>query len=519
MSRKPPTQLLSILSLPQQAALARVHVPAAVATTPATPWLPLSLPLPSTQPATAFVAPVHNISARSTLKGWHLWLASLLGMDLLALIFVIRQTRMDRADACRAAAALTAHAPAVPAERAEPLLWISQPMRTCGPGVPAHAMDLTEDGFAHAAFLRWLLIGASVGDQSGAGLNEPDAVAPVVHAGDVVATRAPREPVLPAAAALRQQFAQIMRLSQPSRLLAFRALQESPPDNTHPQWLDVWIDILTAWAGDLPAHAALARYLHAAQLCTQLAAVPHWRDDAQWRHAMLARRCAELTEPPDRARHLHLAGELLDALYQRKPDASLACAIAEVACERAALLPPEELGDVCSHALVHAFMAEADDSQKAGALRCRLTAQRLHDAVSESGAGSELALRLVTQLKDAAPDDPVALIQMAAVYLDDDDLAAASQCCEQAWRVCGATPEILSVWQAIFARWNTLAQQGAMSAPSADSVRRYRVAHATRTAVPPRKGSTCHEHDPPGHRRPLTPLDDALRHRVSHAAG
>ena len=232
----------------------------------------------------------------------------------------------------------------------------------------------------------------------------------------------------------------------PSRHAQALALGEPPV-------LFAWIDLLAFWAECQFGDAALARYAEAEAICVRLCELPSSADAAQRRRAEILRQRATIEQGGARLKSLDTAQALLDLLCERVPSADNALAVAVTALARGNVLPPEQAKEAYSHALMHAFMAEAEPRLRAESLQCRLAVQWAYENLPGMPVQSDVAISLTTRLEALRVQHPETVQRMAQIHLRNADFARAAELCENAWRNGLATPALLATWRDICRQW------------------------------------------------------------------
>ncbi|MFC3650481.1 hypothetical protein ACFONN_02930 [Dyella humi] len=244
-----------------------------------------------------------------------------------------------------------------------------------------------------------------------------------------------------------------------ARLLSLRAMQSQYAPQLaqgEPPLLFAWVDVLMFWAQCQFGDAALARYAEAEAICLRLSELPTSTDAAQRCRAEILRQRATIEEGGARLNSLDTAQALVDALYERVPNADNALAIAITALARGNVLPPEQAKEVYSYALMYAFMAEGEPRLRTESLQCRLAVQWAYESLPGTGVQSNVAMNLVARLEALHVQHPDTLQRMAQTYLRSSDFAHACELCESAWRSGHATPALLATWQEACLQWETV---------------------------------------------------------------
>ena len=268
-----------------------------------------------------------------------------------------------------------------------------------------------------------------------------------------------------------------------ARLLSLRGMPSRHAQvlaQAEPPVLFAWIDVLAFWAECQFGDAALARYAEAEAICVRLCEVPSSAATAQRRRAEILRRRATIEEGGARLKSLDTAQALLDLLYERAPNADNALAVAVTALTRGNVLPPEQAREAYSHALMHAFMAEAEPRLRAESLQCRLAVQWAYENLPGMPVESDVATNLATRLEALHVRHPETLQRMAQIHLRNADFARAAELCEKAWRSGQATPALLATWRDTCAQWGTVAARPEQLVARQQAVRQLSIASAMR---------------------------------------
>ncbi len=203
------------------------------------------------------------------------------------------------------------------------------------------------------------------------------------------------------------RLARIGRLSGANRLFASRDLLARlahDPRCDHPLALDACIDVQLAWASWLLGAAAAARLDEAERYCDRLAAIgPDAAKRALRRRGETWLHRANTRKPAERLPDLERAQSLLDDAHARRAEAETALLVARTAQQRARLLVAEEAAAACSHALLHAFLAEHDPAWRVDALACRLDIQLTYEALPEHAVQASVTAALGRSLEAAGP--------------------------------------------------------------------------------------------------------------------
>jgi hypothetical protein len=256
---------------------------------------------------------------------------------------------------------------------------------------------------------------------------------------------------------LRIRLARAEKLSGATRLFALRNLLASVTDDeAHdaPAVLDARIDAQLAWASWAMGDAAASRLAEAERLCDLLAAAhPAARALALRRRGEAGLRRAALARPPASLRELHRAQALFDESHALAPEPRTALFVAQTALRRAHGLPPADAVGACSHALVHAFLAEQDPACRGEALACRLDIQLLYETLPDHEGQDGVSASLGRSLEASGPLPPASRVALAELRLRDGDVAAAAHLCESLWRDGHAGPRVLELWRDACTRW------------------------------------------------------------------
>ncbi|MGE7139530.1 hypothetical protein ACQKIE_18040 [Luteibacter sp. NPDC031894] len=256
---------------------------------------------------------------------------------------------------------------------------------------------------------------------------------------------------------LRIDLARAASLSGATRLLAIRTLAATfghDPDVDHPLVVDARVDMQLAWASWVVGDAAEARFVEAERLCELLAdAEPEANAHALRRRGEIRLRRAERTKDSDALAELDRAQACFDGAHAQAPDAATALLVAQAALRRARLLPPGDATDACSHALVHAFLAEHDPACRTDALACRLDVQLLYETLPHHAGLDGITASLGRSLEAAGPLAPAARTALAEAALRDGDAARAASLCESLWRDGNTDIRSLAIWRAACRDW------------------------------------------------------------------
>ena len=268
-----------------------------------------------------------------------------------------------------------------------------------------------------------------------------------------------------------------------ARLLSLRGMPSRHAQalaQGEPPVLFAWIDVLAFWAGCQFGDAALARYAEAEAICTRLCVLPSSADAAQLRRAEILRQRASIEQGGARLKSLDTAQALLDLLYERVPSADIALAVAVTALARGNVLPPEQAKEAYSHALMHAFMVEAESRLRVESLQCRLAVQWAYENLPGMPVQSDVAISLATRLEALRVQHPETLQRMAQIHLRNADFAHAAELCENAWRNGQATPALLATWREICRQWASVSSSPDQLAAREQAMRQLSMASAMR---------------------------------------
>lgn len=275
----------------------------------------------------------------------------------------------------------------------------------------------------------------------------------------------------------------VKRQKGAARLLSLRGMPSRHAQamaRGEPSVLFAWVDVLAFWAECQFGDAALARYAEAEAICVRLCEFPSSADAAQLRRAEILRRRATIEQGGARLKSLDTAQTLLDLLYERVPSADSALAIAVTALARGNVLPPEQAKEAYSHALMHAFMAEAEPSLRAESLQCRLAVQWAYENLPGMPVQSDVAISLTTRLEALRVQHPETVQRMAQIHLRNADFARAAELCENAWRNGQATPALLATWRDICRQWTSVSNSPDQLAVQQRAMRQLSIASAMR---------------------------------------
>jgi hypothetical protein len=275
----------------------------------------------------------------------------------------------------------------------------------------------------------------------------------------------------------------VRRQKGAARLLSLRGMPSRHAQalaRSEPPVLFAWIDVLAFWAECQLGDAALARYAEAEATCVRLCELPSSADAAQRRRAEILRQRATIEQGGARLKSLDTAQALLDLLYERVPSADNALAVAVTALARGNALPPEQAKEAYSHALMHAFMAEAEPRLRAESLQCRLAVQWAYENLPGMSAQSDVAISLSNRLEALRVQNPETVQRMAQIHLRNADFARAAELCENAWRNGQATPALLATWQDICRQWASVSDSPDQLTVRQQAMRQLSIASAMR---------------------------------------
>lgn len=286
------------------------------------------------------------------------------------------------------------------------------------------------------------------------------------------------------ARAIRIELAKIERQSGATRLFALRALQSRQPTDLAgdaPCVLDAWIDVHLAWAGWLLGDGANARYAEAESLCERLAeAGGDGAALALKRRAAIVLRQADNPRAASYVDQLDRAQTLLGEAHALDGDAHTALLIARTAHRLAVALPPAEAADACSHALMHAFLAEQHPAWRVEALECRLAIQLTYESLPGRTTQGEVVATLERELAAMDAESAGARMAMAAARLREGDFAGASTLCEAAWRSGANDARLFTLWHDACRGWSeTAGTAGHDREALAQALRQLAVARST----------------------------------------
>ena len=209
---------------------------------------------------------------------------------------------------------------------------------------------------------------------------------------------------------IRLRLARAARLSGATRLFAFRDLMADIAND--PRHVDAWaidacIDLQLAWASWLLGDAATARLSAAEQDCDRLARIgPDAATRALRRRGEVWLHRAQRQSVSARLSALDRAQALFDDAHERSPNAETALLVAQTAQQRAHLLTATDAAAACSHALLHAFLAEQDPAWRIDALVCRRDIQMIYEALPGHATDGGVAAALERQLLANARSSP-----------------------------------------------------------------------------------------------------------------
>lgn len=280
----------------------------------------------------------------------------------------------------------------------------------------------------------------------------------------------------------RIRLARVERLSGATRLFAMRELVaaiEGDPAAADPVAIDARIETQLAWASWMRGDAAASRLAEAERLCAML------RDDDSRSRALTLRRKgqillqrAELVRGRQALADMERAQACFDEAHTLLPDAETALLVARTALHRARSLSPADAADACSHALIHAFLAEQDTDHRAEALACRLDIQLVYAALAvDDHRHAGVTASLGRDLEAAGPLAPTARMALAEACLHDGDPAKTAHLCESIWNDGGAQPRLLDLWRDACDRWGN--SEGHDRPALARSLRQLAIARST----------------------------------------
>ncbi|MDQ0008783.1 hypothetical protein J2T07_000942 [Luteibacter jiangsuensis] len=256
---------------------------------------------------------------------------------------------------------------------------------------------------------------------------------------------------------IRFRLACIERLSGANRLFASRDLLTRlarDPRCDHPLALDACIDAQLAWASWLLGAAAAKRLDEAERYCDRLAAIgPDAATRALRRRGETWLHRANARKPAERLPDLERAQSLLDDAHARGAEAETALLVARTAQQRARLLTAEEAAAACSHALLHAFLAEHDPAWRVDALACRLDIQLTYEALPEHATEASVTAALGRSLEAAGPLPASARTAVAEARLRGGDHAGAAAWCEAICRTDAPDDRVVRLWRDACRRW------------------------------------------------------------------
>lgn len=260
---------------------------------------------------------------------------------------------------------------------------------------------------------------------------------------------------------IRLKLAAATRETGVVRLLALRALRADAPEQAPaagPGVLKAWLDVLWYWSALLRGDAAQPLFAEAVGTCQALQQWPEQNDEAQrlLGHTLARRAVTELGGV--RVASLEQAQALHDALHARTGSALSALAVAQTALVRLQAGVAGDTGELCAHALQHAFHAGSDPRTAARALHCRLHLQLAYESLPGVPTQGDVALGLVRSLA-TAPALPLPTVEhMVAVLLRHGDARAACALCEAVLRAGQDSPALRQAWDTASRRWGQAAQ-------------------------------------------------------------
>lgn len=283
------------------------------------------------------------------------------------------------------------------------------------------------------------------------------------------------------ARSIRIRLARATRLSGATRLFAVRDLLAEVMDDSRCEdalALDACIDVQLAWSSWLFGDAASTRLAEAERTCDRLGHLgPDAATRALRRRGEVWLRRAQMRKPSARLPDLERAQSLLDDAHDRQPCAETALLVAQVAQQRARLVPAEDAAAACSHALLHAFLAEQDPAWRVDALVCRLDIQLTYEALPEQATQERVTAAIGRSLEAAGAVPSSARVTVAEARLHDGDYAGAAGICESIWRDHATDARVLDLWRDACRRWgdDTDHDAGAL----AQALRRLAIARST----------------------------------------
>jgi hypothetical protein len=258
----------------------------------------------------------------------------------------------------------------------------------------------------------------------------------------------------------------------------FLAALADDPDANHPVVVDACIDAQLAWASWVFGEAAATRLAEAERLCDAMAAAgPDASVRALRRRGEVCLQRAQLAKPSMALPELDRAQMLFDEAHARDADAETALLVAQTGLRRARLLPSCDAAEACSHALVHAFLAEQDPACRTRALACRLDIQLVYETLPEHAGQDGVTASLGRSLEACGPLAPAARIAVAEVHLREGGHAKAASLCESIWRDGNADPNVLDLWRTACRHW--AGTEGHDEQTLAQSLRRLAIARST----------------------------------------
>jgi len=256
---------------------------------------------------------------------------------------------------------------------------------------------------------------------------------------------------------LRSRLGEVEKLSGATRLFALRDLLaevDGHPDADASAVLDARIDAQLAWATWVLGDAAASRLAEAERLCDRIGGTGPAADARMLRRrGEIGLRRAQLVKASLALPELDRAQAFFDEAYARVADAETALLVARTALGRARRLPPDDAVDACSHALVHAFLAEQDPAWRTDALACRLDIQLVYETLPAHAGHDGVTASLGRSLEAAGPLAPAARAAVAEAHLRDGAHAKAASLCESIWRDGAADDKVLDVWRTACRLW------------------------------------------------------------------
>lgn len=280
---------------------------------------------------------------------------------------------------------------------------------------------------------------------------------------------------------LRTELARAEKLRGATRLFAVRNLIAGiadDPDADAAVVVEARIDTQLAWASWVLGDAAATRLAEAERLCELLAKTdPDTNGRVLRRRGEVCLRRAQLGKTSMALPELDRAQVFFDEAHVRSPDAETALFVARTALQRARLLPPAGAAAACSHALVHAFLAEQDPAYRTEALACRLDIQLVYESLPDHAGRDGVTASLGRSLEATGPLAPAARFAIAEAHLRDGAHAKAASLCESIWRDGKADAKVLDLWRNACRHW--AGAEGHAGRTLAQSLRRLAIARST----------------------------------------